>query len=100
MKKLSITLISVAALVAAATLISCVGCSTSEAVMKNSYMYFVDGHPEASFILIRHDNLGRSGTMYLIYNESTKVMYSMSHDGVLTELRDASDKPLLYKGDN
>ena len=71
---------------------SCI--NINECLSNDIYYIEVQGHPEASFIII---NKGLDS--YLVYNEKTKVIYSISSGhsgGIMTELNDEQDNPFLY----
>lgn len=55
---------------------------------------------EYGFVIIGHchDSLMRVG-FYLAYQKRTKVMYSVTNEGVMTPLVNADGTPLLYDGD-
>lgn len=67
----------------------------NECLSDNSYYSYAQGHPEANFIII-----GRGISTYVVYNEKTKVIYSISDGsyshGIMTELHDDQGNPLLY----
>lgn len=78
-------------------------CDDTVSVETNERYYIkIDGHPELSFILVGEYEPMRP--INIIYNEKTKVLYSVSmgshNSGNLTELHDENGMPLLYNDTN